>query len=73
MTEYLALDAVSRKILRIIGQDSSVSKSNRLHVDNFQLFFIDERKVDCSKLIGNLPKVLNLSRLFVTLNRLICD
>ena len=32
-----------RGFLGIIGQDPNVSKSNQLHVDIFQLFFVDLR------------------------------
>jgi hypothetical protein len=52
----------------------SVSKSNRLHVDTFQLFFIDVKCIplDSSEMDGNFPEVLSSNWLFLKLNRFIC-
>ena len=57
------------------GQDPSVSKSNRLHVDIFRFFFINLRYIliNSSKMIGKFPEVLNFNRLFLKLNRFICN
>ena len=53
--------------LGIIGQDPSVSKCDRLHIDIFRFSFTDLKvySVDSSKLIGNFPEVLNLNGLIL--------
>ena len=62
------------KFLGIVGQDPSVSESNRLHVDIFRFFFhsVEVYSIDSSKMIGNSPEVFNFNRLFLKLNRFIC-
>ena len=62
-------------LLGIIGQNPGVSKSNRLHVVIFQFFFYDTGaySIDSSKMMGNFPEVLDFNRLFLKLNRFICN
>ena len=50
-------------ILSIIGQDPSVSKSNRLHVDDIfsgLLYASEIRSIDSSKMMGGFPESLEL-------------
>ena len=64
------------KLLGIVGQDPSDSKSNQLHVDILRFCFIHLRyipSIDSSKMIDNSPKVLNCNRLFLKLNQFICN
>ena len=53
----------------IISQDSSDSKSNRLHVDDIFRFCFYSFEVysfiDSSQMIGNSPQVSNFNRLFL--------
>ena len=65
-----------RKLLGIVSQDPSDSKSNRLHVDILRFCFIHLRyipSIDSSKMIDNSPKVSNCNRLFLKLNQFICN
>ena len=57
----------TRKVLGIVGQDSSYSKSNRLHVDIFRFCFhsFEVYFIDSSIIIGNSHKVSNFNRLFL--------
>ena len=59
------------KILGIIGQDPTVSKSNWLHVDIFRffLYYLEAYSIDSSKMTSKFPKVLNFDQLFLKLNR----
>ena len=60
----------------IIGWDPSVCKSKRLHVDidpSVFLYWFEVYSINSSKVIGNSPEVLNLNRLFLKLNRFICN
>ena len=53
-----------------------MSKPNRLHVDIFRfcLHSFKVYSVDSSRMIGNSPEVsINLNRLFLKLNRFICN
>ena len=56
-----------------IGQDPSVSNSNRLHVDIFRFFLISFRYVLWILLVlfGDFREVLNFEWLFFKLNRFI--
>ena len=57
---------VSADIFGIIGQDPSVPKSNWLHVDIFQFFFIKLAIFyKSSKMTSENPDVLNFNRLFL--------
>ena len=57
-------DSLEGRFLGIIGQDPSVSKSNRLHVDTLPIFVIDvEVNSLNSKLIRNPPEVLYFHKL----------
>ena len=58
-----------------VGQDPGDSKSNRLHVDIFRFCFhsFEVYSIDSSKMIGNSPEVSNFNRLFLKLNRFICN
>ena len=69
------LGAVPKEFLSRVGQDTSDSKSNRLHVDIFRLCFhsFEVYSIDSSKMIGKFPEVLNFNRLFRKLNRFICN
>ena len=66
---------MSGEIFGIIGQDPSVSKSNQLHVDIFRFFFYLSQvySIDSSRMMGNFPEVLNFNRLFLKLNRFVCN
>ena len=68
-------DPVPGKILGIVGQDPTDSKSNWLLVDMFQFCFhsFEIYSIDSSKMMGNPPEVSNLNRLFLKLNRFICN
>ena len=54
------------RLLGIIGQNPSVSKSNRLHVVIFRFFFIkfEVYSINSSKMMGNSPEALNYTQLF---------
>ena len=67
--------SVSGEILGITGQDPSVSKSNHLHVDIFRFFLYLSQvySIDSSRMMGNFPDVFNFNRLFLKLNRFICN
>ena len=60
-----------------VGQDPSDSKSNWLHVDIIFRFCFDSFEVysciDSSRMMGNSPEVLTFNRLFLKLNRFICN
>ena len=56
----------------ITGWDPSVCKSNRLPLDILQFSFI-KYPIDSSIMIGNFLAVLKFNRLFLKLNRLICN
>jgi len=67
---------VPRKFLGIVGQDSSDSKSNRLHVDIdllVLLYSFEVHSMDSSIMIGNYLEVSNFSRFFLKLNQFICN
>ena len=66
------------RFLGIISQNSSVPKSDQLHVVIFRSFFIDFEvglfHRFLSEMISNFLDVLmNVERLFVKLNRFICN
>ena len=63
------------KFLGINGQDPSDSKSNHLHVNIFHFCFhsFETDSTNSSKMISKFPKVLNFNRLFLKLNRFICN
>lgn len=66
----------SGEILGKIGRDSSVSKSDQLHLDIFfSVFFhqLNVYSIDFSQVIDDLPTVLNLSLLFLKLHWPICN
>ena len=51
-------------------------KSSRLHVDILRISFNKfwgVYSIDSSKMIGDFPAVLNFNRLFLKLNRFICN
>ena len=59
-----------------VGQATSDFKSNRLHVDIFRFWCFHSFEVysiDSSKTIDEFPEVLNFNRLFLKLNRFICN
>jgi hypothetical protein len=60
----------------LVGQDPSDSKSTRLHVSMlwicFPLFEVYS-SIESSKMIGNPFEVSNFDRLFLKLNRFICN
>ena len=59
-----------------VGQDPSASKSNRLHVHIFRFgcfHSFDVYYVDSSRMIGKSLEVFNFNRLFLKLNRFICN
>ena len=62
-------------ILEHNGRDPSVSKTNLVTVAIFRFSFIRLRSIflNYSIWIGNVPKVLNLNRLFFKLNQFICN
>jgi hypothetical protein len=59
----------------IVGQDPCDSKSSPLHVDIFRFSFhsFEAYSRDSSKMMGNFREVLNFNRLFLKLNRFICN
>ena len=71
----IAFRAVPGKFLGIVGQDPSDSNSNQLHVDIFRFCFhsFEVHFIDSSKMIGKFPEVFNFNRLFLELNRVICN
>ena len=63
-----------RENLSITGQDPSISKSNRLHVDIFRFFQeFEVCSINSSKMIGKFPEVLNFKRLFLEVDRFVCN
>ena len=70
-----SLGEVRGKFLGMVGQDPSDSESNRLHVDIFWFCFRTSEvySIDSSKMICKFPAVLNFNRLFLKLNRFICN
>ena len=70
-----SLGEVRGKFLGMVGQDPSDSESNRLHVDIFWFCFHTSEvySIDSSKMICKFPAVLNFNRLFLKLNRFICN
>jgi hypothetical protein len=67
---------VPGKFLGIVGQDPSDSKSNRLHVDIFWVFFHSFEVyifLDSSKMVSNYHDASNFNRLFLKLNQCICN
>ena len=78
-TQFFKLDhslvSVPGKFFGIVGEDPSDSKSNPLHVDIFRFCFhsFEVLSMDSSKLFGNSPEVSNFNRLFLKLNRFICN
>ena len=74
--EIYWFETVPGKFLGIVSQDPSDSKSNRLHVDIFRFCFHSfdiVYSIDSFKMISNLSKVSNFNRLFLKLNRFICN
>jgi type III secretory pathway component EscR len=69
------LCVVPRKFLGIVGQDSSDSKSSRLHVDNLMvlLYSFEVHSMDSSITIGTYLEVSNFNRFFLKLNQFICN
>ena len=66
----------SRRFLVIIGWNPRFCKSNRLYVHILQFSFLKKigvYSINSSKTIGNFPEVLNFNRLFLKLNRFICN
>ena len=63
------------RFLDMANWDPSVCKSNRLHVDILQVSFITLgiSSKNSYKMIGNFPAVVNFNRLFLKLNRFICN
>ena len=64
--------------LYIVGQDHVILNPNRLHVDTFRFCYFHSFEVyssiDSSKMIGDsLAEVSNFHRLFLKLNRFICN
>ena len=61
--------------LGIVSRDPGDSKSNRLHVNIFQFFFLsfEVYSLDSSKMNNKVPEVLNFNRSFLKLNRFICN
>ena len=72
MNEMFALHApVSREI---IAQDPSVQVQRVTCCDpSICLHLFEVHSLDSSKMMGNLPEVLSCHRLFLNLNRFICD
>ena len=66
-------ERVLEEIFGIFSQDTGVSKSNQLHVDIFQIFFINLRynSIDSYKMISSFPKFLNFKPVILKLNRFI--
>ena len=69
---------VLMKVLRKIGQDPSVYESNKLHVYiKFSIFHYYNLKtkfqINSSRMIDNLPKILNLNMLLLKLNWHMCN
>ena len=83
MSELTTLNQWSGGFLGIItGWDPSVWKPNRLHVDILRvtrytlhvfLYWIGVYSINSSKMTGNFPAVSNTNRLFLKLNRFICN
>ena len=69
------LAPVPGKFLGIVGKDPSDSKCNQLHVDIFRVCFhsFEVYSIDSPNITGNSPEVLNFNRLFLKLNRFICN
>ena len=65
----------SGRFLGTISWDPRVCKSNWLHADILRFSFIKLgiSSIYSSKLIGNLPAVLDFNWLFLQLNRFICN
>ena len=65
----------SGRFLGITGWNASIYKSNWLLVHILRLSFIKfgVYSIDSSKMIGNFPVVVNFNRLFLKLNRFICN
>ena len=63
------------RFLGIIGQNPSVSKSTKLHVDIFRFVFINLRYTfsKSSRLTGSFYDILNFNWLFLKLNQFICN
>ncbi len=63
------------RILDMISQDPSVSKSQQLTVDFYEFSFkcVELYFIDLSKMIGDVHEVLSLNRLFPKLNWSICN
>ena len=63
------------RFLDITVQDPSVSKANRLHVNNLHISFIlfKAYSMHSSTSIGNFPVILTFKWLFVKFNRFICN
>ena len=63
------------RFLGIIGQNPSVSKSNRLLILIFGVFiyYIEVCSIDSHLMMGSFPEALNFNWLFFKLNRFICN
>jgi hypothetical protein len=64
---------VPGKLLGIVNQDPSDSKSNRLDVDIFQFCFhsFEVYSIDSSKMMGNFVEVSNFNQLFLAQSQLV--
>jgi hypothetical protein len=60
---------------RFFSRYPIVFKSNTLHAELFQVFFIESEyiSIDPSKIVGYFPEVLNFNRLFLKLNWVVCN
>ena len=65
----------SGRFLGITGRDPSVCKSNRLHCSHPPVFLYKNGvcSINSSRMIGKFPAVLNFNRLFLRLDRFICN
>ena len=64
-----------QKLAKTLSNIYIVCKSNRLHVDILRFSFIKlgVYSIDSSKMVGNFLVVLNFNRLFLKINRFICN
>jgi hypothetical protein len=74
ITPYIILNQCQGRFLGIISWYPSVCRSNQLHVDILQIFYINEAySINSSKVVGNSPKVSNFNQFILKLNRFICN
>ena len=71
---FVHVKPVPGKFLDTVGPDPNDSKSSRLLVDIFPVWFYSFGiySIDSSKMVSNSPEVFNFNRLFLKLNRFIC-